>query len=140
MQHSWDGARLSGSIEVDAANIWTTIYGASASTCVPITGDAPLDIGFSAKLVTGPEDVGCSVEVGYHHDPACASLPTVSASVGLSIDINTSWDFVFRAGSSPHDADAHFRMFRMTCNSSSGDFVVRFDDALYGEDLVPVTP
>jgi hypothetical protein len=130
-----DGGTAPGSTEVVAEFTdpnWFAIIG--HSSCLAHSGAVTFDAGFTARLVSSSEVVQCDVSGSYYSDVACSSQ-IISFSSGLT-PINDTWADVFFPDVAPNPS-AQSLTFFVVCVSTAS-FTVRYDDTLFGLDLVPV--
>ena len=127
-----DGATAPGCLEVSGYFNNTTYDVWVVSDCLPVTGGGTYQSGFSVKRQTGQAGVECFAQVTYYTGVTCSSFLSNEVTPGIVID--SIWQEIFETHVAP--ATAESAAFLMICGHSS-DYEVRFDDALYGQGLVP---
>ena len=128
-----DGATAPGCVEANAVFDGANYHVSIRSTCVPVTGGATYQTGFSAKRQTGQNEVTCYARPTYFSDVDCNTF--VAFEFAPSFETDSTWQDTFETHVAP--ATAASAIFFMICSDSS-DYEIRIDDALFGQGLVPV--
>ena len=123
-----DGAFALGSVELDRNDGVQAVE--MFSGCVMVTPDTEYDLGLAHRLVMGPFAQRCFLDIWEYPTPACGDFLGATAIPFTPVP---SWSEVF---------DRHLVgaltesvLVRLVCSYSKNDFVVRFDDFMFGENL-----
>jgi len=143
-----DGATALGSVEIDAEFLGgKQVMGESEyraridSGCMPFLEGTAWDWGISAKLVGGGRgtQTSCDIRATFYSGVACTGgLGSASGGSGGIPQIDSTWQEGFAEDSGISPGTTQSVIFSVYCVNNSADFVVRIDDALFGQNLVPV--
>jgi hypothetical protein len=127
-------------VEVDAVGPSTFLVWIE-SDCFPFPAGVTWGWGLSAKLVSGATDTFCREIVTYFSDGSCTTQvqQVQAANVPAVINpIDPTWQEGFDTTGITSHASTQSARYSLSCQSGTGDFVVRLDDGIFGENVVPV--
>ncbi len=141
-----DGATALGCVEIDAEFLGgKNVLGVTEhraridSGCMPFSEGTSWDWGISAKLVGGGTQTSCDNRATFYSGVACTrGLGSASGGPGGISQIDSTWQEGFAEDIGMGPGTTQSVRFTIYCVNNSADFVVRIDDALFGQNLVPV--
>ncbi len=126
-----DGATAAGCIEVDGQYDGANYHVHIAQGCFSVTAGETYDMGFSVKIASG--QTSCYARANYYTDTSCSFFLAYEFDTLLVVD--STWQETLESHVAP--ATAESVQFNILCSSPS-DYEVRLDDAVYGQNIVPV--